>query len=108
MTLVGEIGIDRDTYLYRLMFWEIVMIRRGYTRRQHDLWSATRWQTYQMMCVSGADMKKAGIYTPRDLIKFPWENEREEQEETGNMPTAAEIEAMREEMRRINAGQANP
>lgn len=105
---MGEIGIPRREFLYELALKDIILIERGYHARNRHLWSATRWQTYQMMCVSGADMKKAGIYTPRDLIKFPWENEREEQEETGNMPTAAEIEAMREEMRRINAGQANP
>ena len=50
-----------------------MLIVRGYFRRNREMWSATRWQTYNLMCVSMANIKRAGIYRPTDLIKFPWE-----------------------------------
>ena len=52
-------------------------IIRGYNRRERGMWSATRWQTYYLMSVSMADLKKAGINKPTDLMKFPWEKEVE-------------------------------
>lgn len=48
---------------------------RGYDRRRRDLWSATRWQTFYLMSVGMADIKKAGITGPKDLIEFPWDDE---------------------------------
>lgn len=39
------------------------------------MWSAIRWQTYNIMSVGMADIKKAGILKPTDLIMFPWEDE---------------------------------
>ena len=71
--LVGEIGIDRNCFLKELRWWEVRSIIRGYNRRQREMWSATRWQTYRLMEVSMADLKKAGIEKPADLLVFPWE-----------------------------------
>ena len=31
--MVGEIGRDRREYLYEMMYWEILLIVRGYNRR---------------------------------------------------------------------------
>ena len=67
------------------------------------MWSATRWQTYNLMCVSMADLKKVGIYRPTDLIKFPWEKELPESVTGGTGPTKAEIEEMQRIMREENA-----
>lgn len=97
--MVGEIGIDRREYLYDLLYWEIALIIRGYFRRDRSMWSATRWQTYNLMCVQ-ADTKKAGINSPKDLIKFPWEKE---EEASVDLPTSAEIERMQRMMREENA-----
>ena len=39
------------------------------------MWSATRWQTYNLMqafCGNKA-MNEAGIYKVTDLMKFPWD-----------------------------------
>lgn len=69
---MGEIRISRREYLYELRYWEILLIVRGYARRNREMWSAIRWQTFSLMCVS-ADLKKAGIYSPTDLIRFPWD-----------------------------------
>jgi len=38
------------------------------------MWSATRWQTYNIMSAF-ANLKEIGVYRPTDLIKFPWEKE---------------------------------
>lgn len=104
---MGEIGIPRLEYLYDLEYWEIVLIVRGYFRKSREMWSATRWQTYNLMCVSMADLKKVGIYRPTDLIRFPWEKDLPETGATG--PTKAEVEEMRrimmEENARIEAAQ---
>lgn len=51
------------------------------------------------MCVSMADMKKAGIHKPTDLLRFPWEQEQH------NMPQISEEEIadMQDMMRTMNA-----
>ena len=73
--LVGEIGITPADFK-RLRWWEIRSIIRGYNRRHHDLWSSTRWQTYNIMAsfVGGDKLSEKGINSPKDLLKFPWEN----------------------------------
>ena len=97
---VGEIGYNRHEYLFELDYCDILLISRGYFRRTREMWSATRWQTFYLMSVSMADLKKAGIYRPSDLIKFPWEKD---EIDSGNMPTKADIEEMRRIMREENA-----
>lgn len=73
---MGEIGFPRREFLHDIAWWEVRSIIRGYNRRNRDIWSASRWQTYHvMMSLCGSEaMKKAGIYKPTDLITFPWEN----------------------------------
>ena len=66
--------MNRKECLYELTFCDILLIQRGYERRQRYLWSAVRWQTYHTMlstCGSKA-MNEAGIRLPTDLLKFPW------------------------------------
>lgn len=96
---MGEIGIPRHEYLYELSYCEIILIVRGYSHRNREMWSAVRWQTYNLMCVSMADMKKAGIFRPTDLLRFPWEKGDIRE---GNMPTDEEIEEMRRQIREEN------
>lgn len=100
---MGEIGIPRREYLYDLAYWEIMLIVRGYIRRSRDLWSATRWQTYNLMCVSMADIKKAGIHSPTDLIRFPWEDGRAGSASADDIPDKDEVERMRRMMMEENA-----
>ena len=96
---MGEIGLPLNDYLYRLSYADLLLISRGYENRKRDLWSATRWQTYNLMLVSMADIKKAGINSPKDLMPLPWdENGEEEQVKI----TEEEIKRMREDMRRMN------
>ena len=74
---MGEIGISRHTFYYELRWWEVKAIVRGYNRRYRNMWSATRWQTYNIMSAQvGSDgMRKSNINKPTDLIEFPWERE---------------------------------
>lgn len=65
------------------------------------MWSAIRWATYNIMCTSMADIKKAGIYKPTDLIKFPWDVKQDGG--GGNQPTEEEIEYLRQLMIEENA-----
>ena len=94
---MGEIGISPDRFRYGLLWWEIKAIIRGYNRRDRSLWSATRWQTYNLMAVSMADLKKAGIYKPTDLITFPWEKEHVE------LPSDEEVAEMQQLIASMNA-----
>ena len=75
---MGEIGIDRKEYLYDLTNCDLLLIERGYDRRHRQIWSSTRWSTfYVMSAFQGSEqMAKNGIYSPSDLIKFPWEKEK--------------------------------
>jgi len=100
--LVGEIGISRHEFLYELRWWEVQAILRGYHRRARNLWSAVRWQTFNLMSVSMADLKKAGIYSPADLIRFPWDDEVPAAEGDNHLPSDDDIKRMQEEMRRYN------
>ena len=76
---VGEIGLQRREFLHELTWWELKSILRGYNKRNRDMWSATRWQTYQILgAVCGSDnLHENGIYTAKDLLSFPWEKESE-------------------------------
>lgn len=102
--VVGEIGRSQHEFLYDMCAWQLRLCIRGYYRRNRDMWSAIRWQTYNLMCVSMADLKKAGIYRPTDLIKFPWDKDGET---ACNLPSKAEIEEMQREMQAINAASAH-
>ena len=95
---MGEIGITPADFK-RLRWWEIRSIIRGYNRRHRDLWSSTRWQTYNLMQAfcGGKALNEAGIYKPTDLIKFPWDT-------TPVAPLSqSEVEDMQAEIRAMNA-----
>jgi hypothetical protein len=47
-----------------------------------------------------ADIQKAGINSPKDLMPLPWDETSEEEEQV--KITQKEIERMREDMRRMN------
>lgn len=98
---MGEIGLSREEYLYELQYWEILLIVRGYARRNREMWSAIRWQTFCLMCVS-ADLKKAGIYSPTDLIRFPWD--KTEGDGAGSL-TQDDIAELQRQMKEYNSHQ---
>ena len=72
---MGEIGLDRREYLFDIMYWELVLILRGYSHRHREEWSMTRWMTWNLMSAQAGKegMQGAGLFKITDLIKFPWE-----------------------------------
>lgn len=48
-----------------------------------------------MMCTGMADLKKAGIYEEKDLLRFSWEDDT-------SVPDDDAIEEMRKELVRMN------
>lgn len=97
--LVGEVGISRDEFLYTLCLWEIQAIIDGYRMRSRSLWESARMNAFFVMSTM-ADLKKNGIRSSEDLIRFPWEHEVSDRE---RQPTMDEQEQLREIMRRENA-----
>ena len=85
--VVGEIGFPREEFLFLLKWWEIKAIIDGYRKRERTFCVMTRWSTFMTMCTGMADMKKAGLHKPEDLLTFPWEKNK-------NMPTAEDIDLM--------------
>ena len=49
----------------------------GSHRRQRNGWEQARWQTWCILSALGAKMQ-----SPRDLVKFQWEEEKHEPTET--------------------------
>lgn len=104
MTFVGEIGISRKEYLYELNYVDILLIERGYNRRISHQWSRTRWETYHLMIAQcgSENLRKSGIYSPKDLLTFPWEKEKSiplTHDEIAEMQ--AEMDAYNEELRKL-------
>lgn len=95
---MGEVGIERDTFLYEIEFWEIKCIVSGYRKRERTFCLMTRWATFMQMCTGMADISKSGIHTPEDLMRFPWEKEQNEAAPI----TEEEQEEIRAELRRLN------
>lgn len=75
------------------------MIQRGYDRRHRQLWSATRWQTYRLMCAFAGSkaLIEAGINSAKDLLPFPWDTDH------SDLPTEDEVADIVAEMEAINA-----
>lgn len=69
---MGEIGIDRNLFLYDLQYWEIILITSGYYRRYHPAWEQARMIAHQvhyaMGCPKGQTPK-----TPEEWVPFPWD-----------------------------------
>lgn len=95
---MGEIGFPRSEFLYELRLWEIRAVVRGYRQRARTAWESARMNAFFVMGAT-ADLRKAGIHTPSDLVRFPWE---EGHGGGGRAPTAAEAAELRELMRREN------
>ena len=96
---MGEIGIERDRFLYGLRHWEIQAIIRGYRRRQRPSWEQARLNAFYIMSAM-ADLSKAGIRSDRDLITFPWEEK--EVTKHDSLPSDEEVEEMQQLMKELN------
>lgn len=111
--LVGEIGLSRHEVLYELRWWEVRAILRGYNRRDRQLLSLIRWQTYWLTTaqVGSEQMEKANIYGPADMLTFPWDIKTDDGTPISTpQPSDEEIERLRALMREENAkkNEVNP
>ena len=68
--LVGEIGIDRNVFLFQLREWEIIAIIKGYRRRNREQWEMHRHVGMTICCALGAKLSSANEYLP-----LPWDND---------------------------------
>lgn len=96
---MGEIGLPRREFLYDISFCEVNLIIRGYRRREQGEWERARWQTFWIMHNGMADLRKAGISKPSDLIEFPWDKA---DVDFSSLPTDEEVERMRAELQKLN------
>ena len=100
---MGEKGISRTDFLYRINFMEAQRLMRGFGRRNADMWSAIRWMTFNVMAVMPyVDLKKACIRNPSDLIRFPWDNIDADETGEGTIVSDEEIQRMQQMMREEN------
>lgn len=92
--MVGEIGIDREDFLFRMAFWEIQRVVTGYRERQKSAWEIARWQTFWLMQVGMADTSKVDF---DKLLRLPWDKP-----EAGDEPSEEDINRLRETLRAYN------
>ena len=67
---MGEIGIDRQTFFYKLRWWEVKAIIRGYNARHHAGWEQARLVAYNAHYCMGS---KEPIPSLDKWLPFPWE-----------------------------------
>lgn len=101
--LVGEIGIQRETFLYDLRYWEILAITRGYFRRYHPMYDAARLVAHQAHYCMGVP-KGQSAKPPREWLPFTWE--QTDSREPSDLMTSDEIVRLRRKMLEYNAKQA--
>lgn len=95
---MGEVGFPRKEFLYELKWWEIQAIIDGYRKRERTFLVMTRWATYMQMSTGMADLSKAGIHEPQDLMRFSWEEETDH-----SLPlTEEQQQAIREQLQAEN------
>ena len=89
---MGEIGLPRRECLYELDHADLILISRGYIRRQRSSWEQTRWIAYHVRYCMGL---KQGETAPRiqNWVPFSWDNE-----ENSDIPTEEEAEEMYDEL----------
>lgn len=88
-----------------MQLWEIRRVIRGYRSRFHTSWEQVRWQTFWLMHNGMTDCRKAGINSPEDLIRFPWDDDGGRGGE--DTYTDEEIEAIRQNLQRMNREHGN-
>jgi hypothetical protein len=87
---VGEIGGNREAFLYTLKWWEIRSIIRGYLHRYRHMWEMARLCAYTSAHCMGS---KTTPPPPDKWLPFHWERKRGSNEA---QPTPEEIERLRQ------------
>ena len=89
---MGEIGIQRNEFLYTLRLWEINAIVKGYRRRTREHWEMIRHIGLTFCNVMGAKIDSAHDYLP-----LPWDDKA-----TSKELTEEEVNQLMELMRKEN------
>ena len=95
--LVGEIGIPRNDFLYKLRFWEINAIIKGYRRRYREHWEMMRHLGLTFCNLMGAKLNSVHDYLP-----LPWDDKF-----AGKELTEEEVNELLELMRKENEANEN-
>ena len=89
---MGEIGIPRNDFLYKLRFWEINAIIKGYRRRYREHWEMMRYLGLTFCNLMGAKLNSVHDYLP-----LPWDDKL-----AGKELTEEEVDQLLELMRKEN------
>ena len=93
---MGEIGIDRNVFMYDLQFWEIILIVNGYNSRLHPGWEQARLIAHQVHYCMGVP-KGESPKTPSEWLPFGWEGD-----EPDAIPDEAEVQRQRKKLQEYN------
>lgn len=98
---MGEIGRDRREYLYEMSYCDILLIQRGYRRRNVLQYQLQRLQAYGAFhCMGAKNPKEPQEWLPLYLDRYISDDE------DSYLPTADEIAQMQAEMAAINTEMA--
>lgn len=100
---MGEIGRDRIEYLYEMSYCEILLIIRGYRRRNVLLYQFQRLTAFHAMF---AMRENNNGKTPDQLWPCYFDRYIVPDENNG-MPSSEEVKQVLAEIDAINAGRAN-
>ena len=89
---MGEIGIPRNDFLYKLRFWEINAIIKGYRRRYREHWEMMRYLGLTFCNLLGAKLNSV-----HDYLQLPWDDKFSSKE-----LTEEEVNELLELMRKEN------
>lgn len=96
--MVGEIGRDRREYLYEMPYWEILLIQRGYRRRNILQYQLQRLQAYCSFFAMGGnkDHKEPHEWLPMYFDRYKDRN-------NSRVISDEEYDEIQAEMAAINA-----
>lgn len=99
---MGEIGIDRNVFLYDLQYWEILLIARGYWHRYRPSWEQARMIAHQVHYAMGCP-KGASPKAPEEWLPLPWDRDEGPLDDYDE----AEVKRQREILQQWNREHAN-
>lgn len=94
---MGEIGRDRHEYLYDMSYCDILLIQRGYRRRNILQYQLQRLQAFgAFFCMSGTT-KTPEDFLPMYIDRYIYDDDN------GDLPSKEEVAAIVAEIDAINA-----
>lgn len=69
---MGKGGVDPEYFKYKMTLSEAALYMDGLNMRDRTAWGTTRWLIWTISKMVGG---KAG--SPEDIIRFPWERDKD-------------------------------